>query len=64
MKVMVNSLNWLHTRIRIGKENLDLSKSKTAGFERWVGLREGVLHRSFVWKAFHSRIPSAPLNEQ
>ncbi|HCE47054.1 MAG TPA: family 65 glycosyl hydrolase [Lentisphaeria bacterium] len=46
---MLNSLDWLYTRISVGKEALDLGKSRFSGFIRSLDLREGVLKRSFTW---------------
>lgn len=48
---MVNSFDWLYTRIRTGKEELDLGKSKFSEFSRSVDLREGIVRRSFIWHA-------------
>lgn len=47
---MVNSVDWLYTRIRVNGEALDLAKSEVSGFERVLDLRTGVLTRSFLWR--------------
>jgi maltose phosphorylase len=47
---MVNSVDWLHTRIRVNGMALDLAKSEISGFERELDLRTGVLTRSFLWR--------------
>lgn len=48
---MVNSVNWLYTRISIDDETLDLSKSSFSGFKRVLNFKNGILTRSFVWTA-------------
>jgi len=47
---LVNTVDWLHTRISAEGEKLDLATSKITGFERSLDMREGVLRRSFVWE--------------
>lgn len=47
---LLNSVDWLYTRIRVGREKLDLATSKFTDFERSLDLRTGVLVRSFVWQ--------------
>jgi maltose phosphorylase len=47
---MVNTLDWLYTRIEIDGEILDLATSAFSGFRRTLDLRSGVLERSFEWK--------------
>jgi len=49
---MLNSLDWLYTRISAGGETLDLGRSRFSGFVRSLDIREGILRRSFIW---HSR---------
>ena len=46
---MVNTVDWLHTRIRLDGETLDLARSRMSGFRRSLDLREGVLRRELVW---------------
>lgn len=46
---MVNSVNWLYTRIFIDGEMLDLHTGKFFDFRRVLNLKEGTLTRSFVW---------------
>ncbi len=48
---MLNSVDWLYTRIKAGDEQLDLGKSRFSNFVRSVDLREGILRRSFIWHA-------------
>ncbi|HBC86155.1 MAG TPA: family 65 glycosyl hydrolase [Lentisphaeria bacterium] len=48
---MLNSVDWLYTRIRTEKEELDLGKCRFSHFVRSLDLREGVLRRSFIWHA-------------
>ncbi len=47
---IANAVNWLHTRISIDGEELDLARSCFREFVRQVDLRTGVLTRSFVWE--------------
>ncbi len=46
---MVNSVDWLYTRISINGQKLDLNKSKITKFKRSVDMREGILERQFIW---------------
>jgi maltose phosphorylase len=48
---MLNSVDWLYTRISLDGEQLDLAKCKYRDFVRSLDLRDGVLRRSFVWKS-------------
>ena len=47
---MVNTVNWLHTRIELDGETLDLAKSKFSDFRRELDFRSGELRREFVWE--------------
>jgi maltose phosphorylase len=47
---MVNTLDWLYTRITAGGEALDLAASKYSSFVRTLDMRTGLVSRSFVWK--------------
>lgn len=47
---MVNSVDWLYTRILIDDELLDLNKCKFSDFKRELDLKSGVLRRSFIWE--------------
>jgi len=47
---MVNACDWLHTRIRLDGETLDLARSRFRDFERRLDMREGILRRSFIWR--------------
>lgn len=47
---MVNSVNWIYTRIFIDDEMLDLNTSKITDFKRILNLKDGVLTRTFVWE--------------
>ncbi|MBD3343888.1 MAG: family 65 glycosyl hydrolase [Chitinivibrionales bacterium] len=44
-----NAVDWLHTRIFIGNEQLDLAKSNFSGFKRKVDMKNGLLTREFIW---------------
>ena len=46
---MVNSVNWLYTRMIAGEEQLDLALSSFHDFRREVDFKNGLLTRSFVW---------------
>ncbi|MEM1060238.1 MAG: glycosyl hydrolase family 65 protein [Verrucomicrobiota bacterium] len=52
---MVNSVNWLYTRLSVGGEELDLAKVKFSQFRRSLDFRTGVMSRSFVWKTKKGR---------
>lgn len=47
---MVNTVNWLHTRIELDDEVLDLATSKFTEFQRQLDFQTGELIREFVWK--------------
>ncbi|MGQ9778777.1 MAG: glycoside hydrolase family 65 protein [Bacillota bacterium] len=46
---MVNTLDWLHTRLVLDGEELDLARSRYENFRRVLDLRNGRLQRSFLW---------------
>lgn len=46
---MVNSVNWLYTRLILNEEVLDLHTSKFHNFKRVLDLKAGLLTRSFEW---------------
>ena len=47
---MVNTVDWLYTRIYMDGEELDLAKSRFSGFVRRLDLRTGILTREFIWE--------------
>src|SRR5512135_1804492 len=47
---MVNAVDWLHTRLWLDGERLDLATSAHTDFTRSLDMRTGVLTRTFVWK--------------
>jgi len=47
---MINAVDWLFTRIRVGGELLDLARSKFSGFTRKLDMRRGTLAREFTWE--------------
>jgi maltose phosphorylase len=47
---MVNTVNWLHARIELDGETLDLAKSKFSHFRRELDFRSGELKREFIWE--------------
>lgn len=46
---IVNSVNWLYTRIKVNDEAVDLNGSGFRDFRRVLDLKTGVLNRSYVW---------------
>lgn len=46
---MVNTVDWLYTRIVIDGETLDIAKSGVRDFVRWLDMSKGILNREFVW---------------
>lgn len=46
---MVNTVDWVYTRITCNGQTLDLRVSDFSGFRRVLDLRSGVLKREFVW---------------
>ena len=46
---MVNTVDWVYTRIACGGRELDLAKSDFSDFRRELDLRTGILSRKFVW---------------
>lgn len=49
MRFMVNAVDWLHTRIELDGEPLDLAESRFSGFRRELDFRTGIYTREFVW---------------
>lgn len=47
---MVNTVDWLYTRISIDGEILDLYKSKFSKFIRKLDMKNGELIREFIWE--------------
>ncbi len=48
---MVNTVDWVYTRITCNGQKLDLNESSFFDFRRVLDLRSGVLTRSFIWQA-------------
>jgi len=46
---LANAVDWLHARIKIAGEQLDLAKSKFSEFTRTLDMGAGTMTRSFVW---------------
>jgi len=46
---MVNTVDWLYTRIVIDEETLDIAKSSVKDFVRCLDMSKGVLNREFIW---------------
>jgi maltose phosphorylase len=47
---MVNSVDWLYTRIWLNEELLDLANSKISDFVQNLNMKQGILSRRFVWE--------------
>ena len=47
---MVNTVDWVYTRIVCNGQELDLAKVTFSDFRRVLDLRTGLLTRTFVWK--------------
>ncbi|MBN2388581.1 MAG: hypothetical protein JXB85_16310 [Anaerolineales bacterium] len=47
---MVNTVNWLATRLEVDGEALDLAKSTYSAFRRELNFRTGELRREFIWE--------------
>jgi maltose phosphorylase len=52
---MVNTVNWLYTRIELEGETLDLANSKFSEFRRELDFRTGELRREFIWETSSGR---------
>lgn len=46
---MVNSVDWLYTRVSLDGEQLDMKTAQMKSFIRTLDMRTGVLTREFVW---------------
>lgn len=46
---MINSLDWLYTRIKLDGEQLDCATSRIGSFERTLDMQAGTLTRRLVW---------------
>lgn len=46
---MVNTVDWLYTRISLEGETLDLAKSTISNFSRCLDMKKGILTREFIW---------------
>lgn len=47
---MINTVDYLHMRLAIDGETLDLNTSKFTKYQRMLDMRSGVLTRSFIWE--------------
>lgn len=47
---MVNTVDWVYTRVLCNGQKLDLKESRFSDFRRVLDLRSGVLSRSFTWQ--------------
>ncbi len=48
---MINTVDWLYTRIFLDGEQLDLNKCDFSDFNRRLDMRTGIMTRSFTWNA-------------
>ncbi|TCL62540.1 maltose phosphorylase [Hydrogenispora ethanolica] len=46
---MINTVDWLYTRISLDGEELDLGKVKFSDFRRTLDLKNATLKREFIW---------------
>jgi len=53
---ILESVDWLYTRITVDGERLDLAKSKFHDFKRVLDMKTGVLSREFVWELTGGRL--------
>ncbi|HBE77298.1 MAG TPA: family 65 glycosyl hydrolase [Firmicutes bacterium] len=49
-RFMINTIDWLYTRILLDGETLDLAKSKFTDFQRVLDFKTGTLYRVFIWQ--------------
>ncbi len=49
-RFMVNTVDWLYTRIQLDGETLDLAKSKYRNYQRVLDFRSGTLYRELIWQ--------------
>ncbi len=47
---LTNSVDWLHVRIILDGELLDIAKCKILNFKRQLELKSGTLSREFIWE--------------
>ena len=47
---MINTVDWLYTRLWVDGEQLDLAKSAFLNFTRQIDMRRGVFTRKFIWE--------------
>ena len=47
---MINTVDWLYTRLWVDGEQLDLAQSKFSGFTRKLDMRRGIFTREFTWE--------------
>ncbi len=52
---MVNTVNWLYTRIEVDGEPLDLAKSTFSDFRRSLDFCTGELRREFIWETISGK---------
>ena len=53
---MINTVDWLYTRISIDGETLDLARSDTGDFVRRLDLKRGTLTRELTWRTASGKI--------
>ncbi|OKP79581.1 glycoside hydrolase [Paenibacillus helianthi] len=49
LRYMVNAVDWLHTRLMVDGEQLDLARSKITDYSRRLDFRTGTYRRELIW---------------
>ncbi|MNC48412.1 Alpha,alpha-trehalose phosphorylase [compost metagenome] len=49
LRYMVNAVDWLHTRLTVDGEQLDLARCRIADYSRRLDFRTGTYRREFIW---------------
>ncbi|KWX83721.1 glycoside hydrolase [Paenibacillus riograndensis] len=49
LRYMVNAVDWLHTRLTVEGEQLDLAHSRISDYSRRLDFRTGTYSRQFIW---------------
>jgi maltose phosphorylase len=53
---IINSIDWLYTRITLNGEQLDLAKCKFHNFKRVLDMKSGTLSREFTWETSDGKL--------
>ncbi|MNO24141.1 Alpha,alpha-trehalose phosphorylase [compost metagenome] len=49
LRYMVNAVDWLHTRLTVEGEQLDLARSRISDYSRRLDFRTGTYRRELIW---------------